>query len=73
MAFDYDQIIRDLRAAGNEEAAQAVEELLGQLYEAENSLDEFRYEPQDTESPEAKRRKRIAIQTYYDRRLLGKR
>lgn len=73
MAFDYDQIIRDLRASGNEQAAQAVEELLGQLYEAENALDEFRYKPQDRDSPEAKRRHRIAIQTYYDRRLLGQR
>jgi hypothetical protein len=70
MAFDYDKIIQDLRAAGNEADAQAVEELLGQLYEAEEALEQFRYDPEDRSTPEAKRKYRIAIQTYYDRRLL---
>lgn len=73
MALDYDRIIKQLRADGNEEAAQAVEELLGQLYEAENALDEFRYEPEDRDSPEAKRRYTIAIKSYYDRRLIKSR
>ncbi len=69
--FDYDKIIRDLRAAGEEAHAQAIEELLGQLHEAEETLDQIGYEPQDRDTPEAKRRHRIAIQTYYDRRLIN--
>jgi hypothetical protein len=68
--FDYDKIICDLRAAGKEAYAQAVEELLGQLHEAEETIEQLGYEPQDRDTPEAKRRHRIAIQTYYDRRLI---
>lgn len=72
MTIDYDKIIRDLRAAGNEADAEAVEELLGRLHEAEETINQFRYEPEDRDTPEAKRRYRIAIQTYFDRRLIAR-
>ena len=70
MTFNYDEIIKDLRAAGKEADAQAIEELLGRLYEAEEVVAGYEYKGADHGSPEARQRHRLAAQAYYDRRLI---
>ena len=64
--FDYDEIIKNLRDEGREEAASAIEKLLGQLYEAEEIASQF----QSSSRPVDKKKFEIAARAYFDRRLI---
>lgn len=64
--FDYDKIIKNLRDEGKEEAASAIEELLGQLYEAEEIARQIQSSPR----PVDKKKFEMAARAYFDRRLI---
>ncbi len=68
MQADYDAIISDLRKRGLEEAAEAIEILLGQLYEAEEELQQLI--PAPPADPERARKQAMAAKAYFDRRRI---
>jgi hypothetical protein len=68
MQADYDAIICDLRKRGLEEAAEAIETLLGQLYEAEEELQQLI--PIPPADPEWTRKQAMPAKAYFDRQRI---
>jgi len=68
---EYDSIIRDLRSRDQEWAAEALEELLGRVYEAETGiqLSASRTSPKTSyaRTSEDNKRQALAAAAYFDR------
>ena len=70
MTDKYETIIQNLRNEGKEAHAQEIEELLGRLYEAEETLSQWQSNGAAKTDPEVARRQAIAARAYFDRRLI---
>ena len=71
MTTDYNSIARDLRLRGLEEAAEAIESLLGQNYELQEELYTLRSRAdRKAQKSDADVKHEIAARAYFDRRRI---